>query len=75
MADKHRGDEPQFKNPETVLRRAWIERALAGVRARLDRDADILPAPSAGDDSSGAEDDAGADGAPRLYVVRNDRAR
>lgn len=31
----HDIDQPSFRNEETVQRRAWIDRALAGVRERL----------------------------------------
>ncbi|MDJ0927052.1 MAG: hypothetical protein QNJ73_05300 [Gammaproteobacteria bacterium] len=53
---------PLIKNQDTLRRRAWVERALAGVRGR----------------SSTAEDapiDQSDSPKPKLYVVGSNRAR
>jgi hypothetical protein len=34
MADKNKTD-PQFQNADTIRRRAWIDRAIAGARRRI----------------------------------------
>jgi hypothetical protein len=68
---------PQIRNEDTLRRRAWIDRALSGVRERLKPDeigetpvsaqpavpaVPVNPADSAND---------GARSRPRLYVIRN----
>ncbi|MEO8224106.1 MAG: hypothetical protein ABI661_04830 [Gammaproteobacteria bacterium] len=64
-------DRPLIRNQDTLHRRAWIDRALAGVRSRLtaDEPGDV-PAPAA--EPSMAPGDA-----PRrsLYLVRNSGSR
>ena len=71
MSDKER-DYSLIRNEETLRRRAWIDRALAGVRGRL-KPGELGEAPTAtpppvvepppvtGQDS----------GPPKLYLVRN----
>jgi hypothetical protein len=73
--DNH--DQPLIRNEDTLRRRAWIDRALAGVRGRL-KPAELGEAPTpsepAGSDSAGdvpAEDA----GRPHLYLVRNPNSR
>jgi hypothetical protein len=61
MSDRDDNDEI-IKNQETRTRRAWVERALAGVRRRLER-GEELPAGSQEADP------------PRLYVVPPGRKR
>jgi hypothetical protein len=70
-------DGPLIRNEDTLRRRAWIDRALAGVRDRLKPDEigemplsarpaiPVVPAVPAipGEDV--------AHGRPRLYVIRN----
>jgi hypothetical protein len=74
MANKEHDDterEIVFRNPDTVQRRAWIERALAGVRRRLD--------PDAGSDTGNPRPESASpprpSGTPRLYVVTGGRPR
>jgi hypothetical protein len=59
-----------FRNADTLDRRAWIDRALSGVRRRLqlesEPDTAQLPPPAAGGKSPGR---------PHLYVVRNRASR
>lgn len=54
-----------FRNADTLHRRAWIDRALSGVRGRLKPDADADPAQVAPPPVPGAPS------RPHLYVVRN----
>jgi len=54
--------ETKFSNENTVRRRAWIERALDGVRSRFDIQAD---------DSINSEESV----KPDLYVVKTDEPR
>jgi hypothetical protein len=72
MSD-HDADQPEFRNPATRERRAWIDRALASVRASL-RDGDRPPVeehdPTAG---TGALADAPPAPRPRLAVVPGSR--
>ncbi len=66
----HETGRPTFRNEETVQRRAWIDRALAGVRERL-RPQEL--GGSSPESSPGAEpaEPANARGAgkPQLYLV------
>jgi hypothetical protein len=67
-------DCPLIRNEDTLRRRAWIDRALSGVRERLKPDeigelpvsaepaTPVVPVVPAGD---------GTLGRPRLYVIRN----
>lgn len=57
---KHSG--PEFTNEHTVRRRAWVAKALAGVRGRFEigEDANLVSEESA---------------KPHLYVVKPDDAR
>jgi len=79
----HDDDQPLIRNEDTLRRRAWIDRALAGVRQRL------LPADPAGEQPA-APPAAGVAGAPapvatipeggeaprpRLYLVRGNDSR
>lgn len=70
MSDRDH-DEPIFRNEETLQRRAWIERALAGVRDRLRPHELGGPGPAA---SVPVEPEEPASNAatvrPRLYLVR-----
>jgi hypothetical protein len=71
-------DRPLIRNEDTLLRRAWIDRALAGVRSRL-KPAELGEAPAAMDPAPAepaAAPEPAADGSrPKLYVVRNSGAR
>ena len=60
-----------FKNEETRLRRAWIERALSGARRRLAEADPALPSPRADAPPTATEQSAyvGTDDKPRLYLV------
>lgn len=70
-------DCPLFRNEDTVRRRAWIDRALAGVRDRLkpaeigETPGSLQPAapvvPASPADTGGI----GARRRPNLYVIRN----
>ncbi len=74
MSDKDR-DYPLIRNEDTLRRRAWIDRALAGVRARM-KPAELGEAPlameSAPIEPAAAEPPgpAGDSGRPKLYLVR-----
>jgi hypothetical protein len=65
-------DRPLIRNEDTLRRRAWIDRALAGVRGRLKPD-ELGEAPSALPGPAPAEPpESAADGSrPKLYLVRN----
>ena len=71
-------DRPLIRNEDTLLRRAWIDRALAGVRSRLKPDelGEALeakdPAPA---EPPAAAEPAADGGRPKLYVVRNSQSR
>ncbi len=66
-------DRPLIRNEDTLRRRAWIDRALAGVRSRLRPDelgegpAEPPPAPEPDSVTSPARP------GPRLYLVRKSR--
>lgn len=60
-----------FRNADTLHRRAWIDRALSGVRARLHRDDEGELAQSAPPPVAGAVPQPAR---PRLYVVPNRRS-
>ena len=74
---------PLIRNEDTLLRRAWIDRALAGVRERLQPDEFTEKAAVAG--TAGNPDVASpvrpegppaeTGNRPRLYVVRNKSSR
>ncbi len=70
-------DRPLIRNEDTLIRRAWIDRALAGVRSRL-KPAELGEAPAAADlaPTDPAEPaEAPADGSrPKLYLIRNSGA-
>ena len=77
MSDNDR-DYPLIRNEDTLRRRAWIDRALAGVRGRL-KPAELGEAPTRLPEPAPAEtavevpaEDAGR---PRLYLVRNPNSR
>lgn len=64
-------NRPLIRNEDTLRRRAWIDRALAGVRSRLTPDElgerPETPAPPAPEQHpAGSPDRRG----PRLYLVR-----
>jgi hypothetical protein len=60
-----------FRNADTLHRRAWIDRALSGVRARLHRDDEGELAQSPPPPVSGAVPQPAR---PHLYVVPNRRS-
>lgn len=66
-------DRPLIRNEDTLRRRAWIDRALAGVRGRL-KPAELGEAPTL-PELAPAEpgEDGAAEGSsrPHLYLVRN----
>lgn len=63
--------ETLFKNPDTVLRRAWIERALAGVRQRMDAEQGIPAlAIDGAPEAVGAAEAETLPKRPQLYLVR-----
>ena len=69
MSDKDR-DYPLIRNEETLLRRAWIDRALAGVRGRL-KPAELGEAPTVTPQAAAeAPPPDGDSGRPTLYLVR-----
>jgi hypothetical protein len=72
-------DQPLFRNEDTLRRRAWIDRALAGVRQRLKpSEHGEQPVSTAGAEDSGPGDDPAGNatpGRPRLYVVRGHEPR
>ena len=63
-------DDPMIRNEDTLRRRAWIDRALAGVRGRL-KPAELGEAPTAVEPSPDGSPDEGtaADRRSRLYLV------
>ena len=61
---KHSGEE--FTNEHTIRRRAWIARAIEGVRGRFD---------TGEDDTSVEAPEAGESPKPHLYVVKPDDVR
>jgi hypothetical protein len=56
-----------FRNAETLHRRAWIDRALSGVRGHLQLEGEGDAAPAVPPPVTGAT----APVRPHLYVVRN----
>ncbi|MDP2324628.1 MAG: hypothetical protein Q8N51_11425, partial [Gammaproteobacteria bacterium] len=74
-------DRPLIRNEDTLRRRAWIDRALAGVRDRLKPDemgempvsgqpaVPVVPVVAANPANELASDLASS--RPRLYVIRN----
>jgi hypothetical protein len=74
MSDNDR-DYPLIRNEETLRRRAWIDRALAGVRGRL-KPAELgeAPVPSEASTAEPAEP-TGEGSRPKLYLVRNSETR
>lgn len=74
MSDNDR-DHPLIRNEETLRRRAWIDRALAGVRGRL-KPAELGDAPVRAEASAIEPAEPAADGSrPKLYLVRNSETR
>ena len=75
MSDNDR-DHPLIRNEETLRRRAWIDRALAGVRGRL-QPAELgeAPAPSASVSATEPAEPTGDGSRPKLYLVRNSETR
>ena len=74
MSDKDR-DYPLIRNEDTLRRRAWIDRALAGVRGRL-KPAELGEAPLALEPAAikpaaiEPPEATGDSGRPKLYLVR-----
>jgi hypothetical protein len=66
--DNH--DRPIIRNEDTLRRRAWIDRALAGVRGRL-KPAELGEAPTLPPAEPGEDEAAEGSNRPRLYLVRN----
>ena len=70
-------DCPLIRNEDTLRRRAWIDRALAGVRDRLKPDeigekpVSAQPAVPVVSVISADKANDGASDRPRLYVIRN----
>lgn len=64
-----------FRNADTLHRRAWIDRALAGVRGRLQHDDEGAPAQAAPPPVTGDSTDSAPPARPRLYVVGNRASR
>jgi len=70
MSDNE-NEQTAFRNADTLHRRAWIDRALSGVRGRLQPEGDgdpvqVAPQPGTGDTPPAR---------PHLYVVRNRASR
>lgn len=65
MSDREQTSDFSIRNPETRSRRAWVERALQGVRERL----------ASGELQPGPGDTPGAPPKPRLSVVPSGRKR
>jgi hypothetical protein len=66
MSDNE-NEQIAFRNADTLHRRAWIDRALSGVRGRLQPDGEGDPPQLAPPPVTGAPSPA----RPHLYVVRN----
>ena len=70
MSDEDQ-DRPLIRNEDTLRRRAWIDRALAGVRKQLQPaelgEPPTLPEPASADRPAPAADSK----RPRLYLIRN----
>jgi len=69
MSDNER-DYPLIRNEDTLRRRAWIDRALAGVRGRLKPD-ELGEAPTATPPVVVEPPPGGDSGPPKLYLVRD----
>lgn len=70
-------DQPLIRNEDTLHRRAWIDRALAGVRQRLvpaDPPGEAAAAPVAAPPAAQAPE-AATPARPRLYLVRGEDSR
>lgn len=72
MSDNEK-DQPMFRNEDTLHRRAWIDRALSGVRGRLPQDEEGELARNAAPTVSRPTPMPGQ--RPRFYVVRNRASR
>ena len=72
MSDKE-NEQTAFRNADTLHRRAWIDRALSGVRGRLHPDDEGDLAAAAPPPVTVPETIPAA--RPRLYVVRNRASR
>ena len=70
MSDNE-NEQIAFRNGDTLDRRAWIDRALSGVRRRLQLEGEGDPAQVAPQPMTGAAPPA----RPHLYVVRNRASR
>ena len=68
MSDEDR-DRPLIRNEATLHRRAWIDQALASVRARL-RPAELGEPGALPVDSTLPDADEPTGARPRLYVVK-----
>jgi hypothetical protein len=80
MSDED-NEAPLIRNEETLRRRAWIDRALAGVRERLKPDeigempASAQPATPVVPVVAPAPASAPVSSRPRLYMIRNRSTR
>ncbi len=72
MSDNE-NEQTSFRNADTLHRRAWIDRALSGVRGRLHPDDESDLAAAAPPPVTGPETLPPA--RPHLYVVRNRASR
>lgn len=72
MSDKE-NEQTAFRNAETLHRRAWIDRALSGVRGRLQPDDEADPDPVVQLPLTGSATLPPA--GPHLYIVRNRAGR
>lgn len=70
MSDNE-NEQIAFRNADTLDRRAWIDRALSGVRRRLQLDGEGDPPQAAPQPLTGGTPPE----RPRLYVVRNRASR
>ncbi|MBL8199969.1 MAG: hypothetical protein JNK40_03270 [Chromatiales bacterium] len=62
-------DRPLIRNEDTLVRRAWIDRALAGVRSRLKPD-ELGEAPAPPEAPPAEAEPAAEAVRPKLYLVR-----
>lgn len=72
--DKDVGTDSIIKNADTAVRRAWIDSALAGVRAHLSLSAFVPPVTDAAGCESPLPEETEA-AAPRLYLAWSNEKR